>query len=292
MGWAFGLVSVRIDFKIVGPDEVHPQIPRVGPVHLVAHRKVAGLAFHGVLEAEVLVLVGRIEVESAHYRRVHHGPAGAPEHSDRGEVVGAGGVVGLQPEDVVTEAGRVVAAQVEALVRVQQQAGRVHARLGIPANPVVVHDLPAPRVGEEDRVLRLEDPRPVVAAVLAQPLRRVLPAVQIHLQPPGLGQRHPRLVVRRRAQLPRALIAMDGVVSGRLHRIQTRRPLRLIPLGHPRKPRPDRKRPLRPERVPGPQQQHRRQKPPAKTHGLLIPPQESGSTAVGRIDSLRGGWPL
>ncbi len=296
VGWFLKLVSVRIYLPIVGPDVVHPEISRTGPMHLIADREVAGRAINGVFESKVLVCVGSHKAIFKHFHGGHHSPVRDPVRLDNsygGDVIGAGSVVGLQPEHMVAEAGGIVPAQVDASLRVQQQAGVVHPRLGMPRNPpVVVGVLLTDRVGEKVRVLRLEGPRPVVAAVAA-PLGRLPPAVQLHLQAPGVGPGHPALVVRGGPHMAAALAGMDGVEALRLHRIQPHRPLGLLglfvplDLDHPREPRPDGK--LRAERT-ARHQKPRCQQPPAIAHRLLTLPQVSDSTAEGSMLPSKGGW--
>ncbi len=70
------------------------------------------------------------------------------DDSQGGDVVRSGGVVRPQPESVRSEAGRLVTAQIDPVVRavrIQQQAATIHPRLGIPRSSVLPADGDRPR---------------------------------------------------------------------------------------------------------------------------------------------------
>ena len=193
---------------------------------------------------------------------------------------------------MVPKACGIIPAQVDA-VRVQQQAAAVRSHSSLPHLPVSVGDLPASPVGKNVRILRLEGPRPVVGAVVA-PARRLQPAIQLHLEDIGVGFTHPAMIEPSRSMGPTHLRSMDGVEPGRLHRIQPRRPLGILTVEKPRKPRSNRKLLLSP---PGATQQQRyrnQEMRPSIAHRALILPQDAGSTLVlnEKILPSKGGSPL
>ena len=161
-GWSQSVAICRFYFQIVRPDIVHPEFARIGPMDLIAHPKGAGVARNSMLESKVLVCGCSTKVVFIHFQRVHPGPVGLPQNSHGGDVVRAGGVVDLQPEDMVPEVCSIIPAKVDA-VRVQPQARGISSRLGIPRiprsvknAPVSISDLPASPVGEKVRILPLE----------------------------------------------------------------------------------------------------------------------------------------